>query len=1050
MKHILFLIFYTILFISSATIAIADQGPHELGYDFDGDPGNRSANQTVTMNYGCDTNHPCADSTYPYEIIVIQCTGDNPYASPPVHGDCTNNSPSNLIAQTGLATLVGNGSAFWQYSTSDNNAPPGCYQVDFYPNHSRSGDWWAGIFCYAPPITIGGRVTTSDGGLFKDVRINQGQTDPLNCNIGVSNATNDNGDYWYTLASSQYNLSYCLRPPAILGYSTPAGRESLVATATKMDYHFVYGCPTAPASVYISDPSGNSPYPSTTTGVTFNWTAGSTAPQRYKLVLVDTTDPANHITYEFPNLAASPLWVGNIPTTHFRSGHSYSWWVDAHSDFCNAKNTSSTFSIAAAATAPSVTTNDASGTTSSSTTFNGNVTADGGATVNGRGFLYKKSSDTSDYTVSSCTGTTPPTGTGCAKIGSGSGTGTFSANSADQGSLSASTFYKVRAYATNTAGTGYGNWLEFQTSPPPADDPTVATNDATGIQTKAATLNSTINPNGTATSTWFRYRGTFAASCGDTNTWGTATISTAKGSGTIDVNHSEAITGLTAGTTYWFCAIARNDAGTKILDQVRSFKTFDYTLTSTNPSITRPASGTTSISNHTITITPVSGVSGTRPVTITATSPQNGVTVSVNTPTNCQPTTTTSCNVTMTLTVSSSTSTGNPTITYSATSDGLTKPGSFNLTITDAATPPTVPSASGYSACPTNPYTVTLSWSGTPLPNPDPITNCSNGYWVDIDTNNNWSDGYFHKCVQGSTSTYVPAAPGAPSEFGAFAGASGTLTLQRGLTYQTRVYNGQNSTPNGTIFAAACGAAFNYSLTENNMTIAKPASGSTDNPNTVTITTTDGTPEGVTLNNVSVAPASSGVTAAISGGNTCIPSPTDCTRTISVNVSSTANPATTYTVTYRGTATGGLQKDGSFTVTITNASACTAPITPPANWNLTATRDDDYCINHIYRLSWNKAAGADHYNVSAFGLMDTNNPDNSVAQQATPTITVDTQIFPNNYTWWVTARDSTENNLCDQGSPGTTLNVPACPAATQPWFKTSGGDVHSNTSISVP
>lgn len=89
--------------------------------------------------------------------------------------------------------------------------------------------------------------------------------------------------------------------------------------------------------------------------------------------------------------------------------------------------------------------------------------------------------------------------------------------------------------------------------------PTVTTKQASAVGTTTATLNGSANPNGASTSGWFRY----ATSPGTCNsTFGTATASTALGSGSAAVNHSKALTGLTVGQIYYFCAVASNSAGT--------------------------------------------------------------------------------------------------------------------------------------------------------------------------------------------------------------------------------------------------------------------------------------------------------------------------------------------------------------------------------------------------------------------------------------------------------------------------------------------------------
>ena len=93
-----------------------------------------------------------------------------------------------------------------------------------------------------------------------------------------------------------------------------------------------------------------------------------------------------------------------------------------------------------------LTTTSASNVTTASATLGGNITANGGSTVTQRGVCYGTS--------------TNPT-TANTTTNDGSGTGSFISNLAG---LTASTTYYVRAYATNSAGTAYGNEVSFTTT----------------------------------------------------------------------------------------------------------------------------------------------------------------------------------------------------------------------------------------------------------------------------------------------------------------------------------------------------------------------------------------------------------------------------------------------------------------------------------------------------------------------------------------------------------------------------------------------------------
>ncbi|MCX6270025.1 MAG: hypothetical protein NTU44_02195 [Bacteroidetes bacterium] len=98
-------------------------------------------------------------------------------------------------------------------------------------------------------------------------------------------------------------------------------------------------------------------------------------------------------------------------------------------------------------TVPTVTTTAVNSITQTEAKSGGSITADGGATVTARGICWNTSSSP---TISNN------------KTSNGSGTGDFTGSLTG---LTPNTKYYVRAYATNSAGTGYGNEQSFTTSP---------------------------------------------------------------------------------------------------------------------------------------------------------------------------------------------------------------------------------------------------------------------------------------------------------------------------------------------------------------------------------------------------------------------------------------------------------------------------------------------------------------------------------------------------------------------------------------------------------
>jgi hypothetical protein len=106
-----------------------------------------------------------------------------------------------------------------------------------------------------------------------------------------------------------------------------------------------------------------------------------------------------------------------------------------------------TIAVSNPATVATVTTTAISDIDKTTATGGGNVTADGGATVTARGICWSTSQN--------------PTISG-SHTTDGTGTGSFTSSMTG---LTANTTYYVRAYATNSAGTAYGEEMSFTTLP---------------------------------------------------------------------------------------------------------------------------------------------------------------------------------------------------------------------------------------------------------------------------------------------------------------------------------------------------------------------------------------------------------------------------------------------------------------------------------------------------------------------------------------------------------------------------------------------------------
>ena len=185
--------------------------------------------------------------------------------------------------------------------------------------------------------------------------------------------------------------------------------------------------------------------------------------------------------------------------------------------------------------APTVTTSNVTDITSTSAKCGGVVANSGGADVTARGVCW---STTENPTIS---GTHTSNGTG---------TGTFTSNIAG---LSDNTTYYVRAYATNSVGTSYGEQKTFTTGTN-VTAPTVTTNDVSSITSNSAICGGDVTSagNGTVTARGVCWSTTPRPTISDAHT----TDGTGTGSFTSN------LTNLATNTVYYVRAYATNSAGT--------------------------------------------------------------------------------------------------------------------------------------------------------------------------------------------------------------------------------------------------------------------------------------------------------------------------------------------------------------------------------------------------------------------------------------------------------------------------------------------------------
>ena len=184
-------------------------------------------------------------------------------------------------------------------------------------------------------------------------------------------------------------------------------------------------------------------------------------------------------------------------------------------------------------TAPTATTTAATAVGATGATLNGTVNPNGLAT-----------------TASFEWGTTTSYGQSTAAQSMGSGTSAVPLAATLSGLAPCAT-YHYRSTATSTGGTATGSDATFQTS---CTAPTVTTSPATGVTTTSATLNGTVNPNGSATTATFEW--------GPTASYGSTTAAQSIGSGSSAVALTATLSGLAPCATYHYRATATSSGGT--------------------------------------------------------------------------------------------------------------------------------------------------------------------------------------------------------------------------------------------------------------------------------------------------------------------------------------------------------------------------------------------------------------------------------------------------------------------------------------------------------
>jgi len=196
---------------------------------------------------------------------------------------------------------------------------------------------------------------------------------------------------------------------------------------------------------------------------------------------------------------------------------------------------------------PILTTTSVSSITATSATSGGNITSNEGFAITARGVVWSTSQE-------------PTVETFLGKTTDGTGTGVFTSNLTG---LSPNTTYYVRAYATNSVGTSYGNEQSFTT----LDGlPVLTTSMVSGITATTATCGGNITSDG-------GFAVTARGVC-----WGKSPNPTITNAHTTDGTGTGVfisnLTGLSPNTTYYVRAYATNSQGTSYGNE-QSFTTLD-------------------------------------------------------------------------------------------------------------------------------------------------------------------------------------------------------------------------------------------------------------------------------------------------------------------------------------------------------------------------------------------------------------------------------------------------------------------------------------------
>ena len=302
----------------------------------------------------------------------------------------------------------------------------------------------------------------------------------------------------------------------------------------------VIGCSSNNESATVPAPNA----PSNLTGsvvagqIALNWTDNSTNETGFKIERRTGTG-------NYAQIGSVSSNILNYTDATASIGVSFTYRVYSFNATGNSTNYSNEFTLSVVGN-PTLTTTAITAITLNSAISGGIITSDGGGQITTRGLVW---STLPNPTIALTT-----------KSVDGTGTGSFTSNLSN---LNPSTTYYVRAYATNSFGTAYGNEVSFSTLA--VQLPTLTTSSVISITNSGSTTGGAITNDGGASIT---SRGVVWS----TATNPTITLSTKTTNGTGLGSFTSTITGLSPNTLYYARAYATNSAGTSYGNQV-SFTT---------------------------------------------------------------------------------------------------------------------------------------------------------------------------------------------------------------------------------------------------------------------------------------------------------------------------------------------------------------------------------------------------------------------------------------------------------------------------------------------